>query len=259
MILVRQRAFTLIELLVVIAIIAILSALLLPALSRAQLKAQQTQCLNNLRELQTGWLMYVHDQNDALPLNAQEKASYSDNASTTNSWVVGDATVSTDVSFLQRGTIYPYVGNPGVYHCPADRSTVTGTNALRTRSYSLDYYLNGGIDPNYAGFLPASAFVGIVTRASAISRPSLVFAFLDEHELTIEDGVFLLYRDPDETWQNAPSDRHNRGLNLSFTDGHCEYWKWRAPKNIQNLSEPAAGADDLQDLRRLQAALVNAP
>ena len=71
--------------------------------------------------------------------------------------------------------------------------------------------------------------------------------------------LYLLYRDPDQTWQNAPSDRHNRGLNLSFADGHCEHWKWRAPKNIQNLAEAAAGPDDLQDLRRLQAALPGAP
>jgi len=254
-----RRAFTLIELLVVIAIIAILASLLLPALSRAKLQAQQTQCLNNLRELQTGWLMYVHDQNDALPLNAQEKATYSDNASTTNSWVVGDASQSADLSFIERGTIYSYVGSPGVYHCPADRSTVTGTNTLRTRSYSLDYYLNGAIDPSYAGFLPANALVGIATRYAGIPRPSSVLAFLDEHELTIEDGVYLLYRDPDQTWQNAPSDRHNRGLNLSFADGHCERWKWRAPKNIQNLSEAVSGPDDLQDLRRLQATLPGTP
>ncbi len=254
-----NRAFTLIELLVVIAIIAILAALLLPALSRAKLKAQQTQCLNNLRELQTGWLMYVHDQNDALPLNAQEKATYSANASTTNSWVVGDATYSADFSYLKQGTIYSYVGNPAVYHCPSDHSLVNNTNTLRTRSYSLDYYLNGAIDPNYAAFLEPSAFVGMATRYSGVARPSAVFAFLDENELTIEDGVYLLYRAPDETYQNGPSDRHNRGLNLSFADGHCEYWKWRVPKNIQGLSEPVENDDDLQDLRRLQAALANEP
>ena len=136
-----RRAFTLIELLMVIAIIAILAALLLPVLSKTKLNAQQIDCLNNQRQLQAGWLMYVHEQNDALPLNAGEVAIYSPYASTTNSWVVGDVTVSADLSFIRQGSIFPYVNNPGVYHCPSDHSTVDDTNALRTRSYSMDYYL----------------------------------------------------------------------------------------------------------------------
>ena len=113
-----RRAFTLIELLVVIAIIGILAALLLPVLSRSKLKAQQTECLNNLQQLQTGWLMYVHEQNDALPVNAYEMTTYSPAASTTNSWVVGNTTVSADLSFIKQGSIFPCVGNPAVYHCP---------------------------------------------------------------------------------------------------------------------------------------------
>jgi len=254
-----RQAFTLIELLVVIAILGVLASLLLPALSRAKSKAQQTNCLINLQQLQVGWLMYVHEQNDTLPLNAQGITSYSGNASTTNSWVVGDATYSADLSYIRQGTLYPYVGHPGVYHCPSDRSLVKGSGVLRARSYSLDYYLNGGIDPKYSQYLPGDCASTVVVKYAAISHPSHVFAFLDENENTIEDGVYLLFRDPDETWQNAPSDRHSQGLNLSFTDGHCEYWKWRYPKQMQGLAEGIASADDLLDLRRLQAALPNAP
>jgi prepilin-type N-terminal cleavage/methylation domain-containing protein/prepilin-type processing-associated H-X9-DG protein len=254
-----RRGFTLIELLVVIAIIAILAAMLLPALSRAKAKAQSTQCLNNLKQLQLGWLQYVHDQNDALPLNAQEVTSFSTSTSTTNSWVVGDVTYSADVSFLKGGTIFSYVGNTEVYHCPVDQSLVNNTNTLRTRSYSLDYYLNGVLDARYQGLIPSSALTGIATRYAGVTHPSTSFAFLDENEMTIEDGVYLLYRDPDQTWQNGPADRHNRGLNLSFVDGHGEYWHWHATKTMDGVSEAVAGPDDLQDLRRLQAALVNEP
>jgi prepilin-type N-terminal cleavage/methylation domain-containing protein/prepilin-type processing-associated H-X9-DG protein len=253
------RAFTLVELLVVIAIIGILAALLLPVLSKGKLRAQQIDCLNNQRQLQAGWLMYVHEQNDSLPLNAGEVAIYSPHWSTTNSWVVGDVTVSADLSFIRQGSIFPYVNNSDVYHCPSDLSTVNNTDALRTRSYSMDYYLNGDMDPQYFQNLPPSAFVGLATRYSGISSPSTVFVFLDENEKTINDGIFVLFRAPDQIWPDAPSDRHSQGMNLSFADGHCEHWRWRAPKQMQGGGEPVASADDLQDLRRLQAALVNTP
>jgi prepilin-type N-terminal cleavage/methylation domain-containing protein/prepilin-type processing-associated H-X9-DG protein len=253
-----KSAFTLVELLVVIAIIAILAALLLPVLSKAKLEAQQTTCLNNQRQLQTSWLMYVHEQNDSLPLNAGEVAIYSPYASTTNSWVVGDVTVSADLSFIRQGSIFPYVNNVNVYHCPSDHSTVDNTNWVRTRSYSMDYYLNGDIDPQYFHNLPPGAFVGLATRYSEISHPSTVFVFLDENEKTINDGIFVLFRDL-EIWRDAPSNRHSQGMNLSFADGHSEHWRWRAPKQMEGGGEPVANDDDLQDLRRLQAALVNAP
>jgi len=255
----RKRAFTLVELLVVIAVIAILAALLLPAVSKTKLKSQQIDCLNNQRQLQLGWLMYVHEQNDALPLNAGEVAIYSPHASTSNSWVVGDVTVSADLAFIRQGSIFPYVGNVDVYHCPADHSTVDNTNSLRTRSYAMDYYLNGDIDPQYFHNLPAGAFVGLATRYAGIAHPSSVFVFLDESEKTINDGIFVLIPDPEPIWRDAPSDRHGQGMNLSFADGHGEHWRWRAPKQMPGGGEPVAGAEDGQDFKRLQAALVNPP
>src|SRR5215470_8319425 len=88
----RRRAFTLIELLVVVAIIGILAALLMPALSRAKTKAQQTSCLNNLKQLQTGWMVYVDEHENTMPVNDNRNTSFSPNTSTSNSWVSGDAT-----------------------------------------------------------------------------------------------------------------------------------------------------------------------
>jgi len=248
-------AFTLIEMLVVIAVIGILAALLLPAIGKAKARERQMACVNNLHQLQIGWSMYCDEHNGVLPLNIQEQTSYSLNASTTDSWVVGDASVSADMAFITQGAIYGYVGGPGVYHCPSDHSTIAASDAPRTRSYSMDFYLHGRLDPESASLIPAGSQTGLLTRQSEIPFPSKAFVFLDENEKTIEDGVFLLYRDPDLTWQNAPSDRHSQGANLTFADGHSEHWKWRSPKRVRGLSEGVASADDLHDLRRLQAAL----
>jgi prepilin-type N-terminal cleavage/methylation domain-containing protein/prepilin-type processing-associated H-X9-DG protein len=252
----RQSAFTLIELLVVIAIIAILASLLLPTLSRAKSKGQQTACLNNVRQLQLAWAMYLGDHDNTLPENKMTGLGLLGCVSTTNSWVVGNTQATDDLSYIRMGSIFPYTPNPGVYRCPADRSTVFGTGTPRTRSYSMDAYLNGGLDVRiYGGFLP-----GIVTKSSElVPNPSGVFVFLDENEDTIEDGVYLLYPAPADFWQNGPAHRHSQGANLTFADGHCEHWKWKYPNGIQWNGQPAANAQDLEDLHRLQAALPTAP
>ena len=150
----RQAGFTLIELLVVIAIIAILAAILLPALAKAKAKAQQSSCLNNLKQLQIAWVMYCDDNHDMLPANLKIPPN------TTPNWVNGDVSVATDATntaLLEIGQIYPYVKSTGVYHCPADtlpdhRSTPPIT--ARVRTYSINCYMNGeDIGNNHAGLL----------------------------------------------------------------------------------------------------------
>ena len=218
----HRRAFTLIELLVVIAIIGILASLLLPALSRAKAKGHEAACLSNVSQLQLAWLMYAGDHDNTMPENKMTGVGVLGCVSTTNSWVVGNTQTSADEAFIRMGSIFSYMPNPGVYRRPADRSTVFGTSTARTRSYSMDSYLNGGLDVRiYGGYLP-----GIVTKTSQLGpNPAGVFVFLDENEATIEDGVFLLYPEPADFWQNGPAHRHNQGANLSFADGHCEHWR----------------------------------
>ena len=252
----KWRGFTLIELLVVIAIIAILAALLLPVLVTAKQRAYQTSCLNNLRQLQTAWLLYAHEQNDSLPLNAEGETDADASWSTSNSWVVGDVMVSADLSLIREGSIFPYVNDTKIYHCPADRSVMGDPATLRSRSYAMDYYLNGAV-PHESDL--SNSFVGVATRYGGISSPSKVFVFVDESAMTINDGEFMVYRAPSQTWIDVPSDRHGQGGNLSFADGHCEHWKWRAPKQVQVQGYSVMGPGDAQDLQQLQAALPDAP
>jgi prepilin-type N-terminal cleavage/methylation domain-containing protein/prepilin-type processing-associated H-X9-DG protein len=239
------KGFTLIELLVVIAIIAILAGLLLPALSSAKAKGQQIACLNNIRQLQIGWTMFIDDNDDKLPENKSDGAGQLTARSRTNSWILGNAQASADPTNIQSGSLYVYNPNMKIYLCPADRSTVYGTSTPRIRSFSMNAYLNGirtDIVTKYSGMTPGQ---------------SGVFVFLDEHEKSIDDGYYLIDRNPADDWPNLVSSRHSQGANLSFADGHCERWKWRAPKIFSTWYQGTTGPQDLQDLRRLQAALPN--
>jgi prepilin-type N-terminal cleavage/methylation domain-containing protein/prepilin-type processing-associated H-X9-DG protein len=235
--------FTLIELLVVISIISILASLLLPTLSGAKEKGRQTYCLNNLKQFQTGWLMYVNDNADALPLNKTSGSAININAeSTADSWVIGNAQLHGNPTNIQSGSIFRYVGGLGVYHCPSDRSKIRNSSLPRIRSYSLSSYLGGEGSDNVQDF-------------SELKATSAVFSFVDEHEASINDGAFLVPRSPAETWGDLPADRHRQGANFSFTDGHCEFLKWRTPKRFNQYFQPVSGAAELRDLRKTQSWL----
>jgi prepilin-type N-terminal cleavage/methylation domain-containing protein/prepilin-type processing-associated H-X9-DG protein len=252
----RVRAFSLIELLVVMAVIAILAGLLLPSLSSAQAKGRQVSCLNNLRQLQLAWTMYLGDHNNTMPENKMTGTGLLGCVSTTNSWVIGNAQASADPVLIKQGALYSYTPNTQVYRCPADRSTIFGASTPRERSYSMDAYLNGGLDVRiYGGFLPGN----VIRYSDLLPGPSKIFVLLDETQAIIDDGVFLLYPDPADFWQNGPSHRHSQGANLSFADGHCERWKWRYPNDIQTHGQAVANDQDRQDLKRLQDALPAMP
>ena len=238
-----RNAFTLIELLVVIAIIAILASLLLPALSRAKAKAQSIKCVNNLRQLTLCWLMYADDNGDRLPPQNPGATAGGDMSLQSGSWILGDVQQDLTSSNIEHGVLFPYNRSTAIYHCPADKSTVTGHKSLvRTRSYSLNWYLGTKAPPEIHE-------PRIKLRSSELVSPSQIYGFIDEDERYIDDGIFWSPQSIAPNWGNVPAVRHSSGSNLSFADGHVEPKRWRWP--YKQAFVPPANADDKRDLEWL--------
>jgi prepilin-type N-terminal cleavage/methylation domain-containing protein/prepilin-type processing-associated H-X9-DG protein len=262
-----RHGFTLIELLVVIAIIGILASVLLPAFSRARAAGQSAACLSNLKQLQAGYLMYADDNGDLQPPNKAGPDAMNEAQGLAGSWVLGNAQTDTNTANIEAGVLFRYVASAGVYRCPADRSSVRGASGIRRmRSYSLDSWLDSA-ETTYSGhgisFSPWGAHWGpFKVSEHRLPPPSSVFAFIDEHEQSIDAGFFVIEQpqwvilDGDtEYWYSLTADRHRQGCNLSFLDGHVEHWRWRAPKVYQGFLVPARPGPDDTDHRKLQEAL----
>jgi prepilin-type N-terminal cleavage/methylation domain-containing protein/prepilin-type processing-associated H-X9-DG protein len=256
--------FTLIELLVVIAIIAILAALLLPALARAKEKAWTVGCLSNLKQLETCWHLYALDNNDVLPPNDSITYIGGGDASANVSWCPDHARTDTNTTDLQSGLLFPYNRSVAIYHCPADKSTVETPSGqpllqLRNRSYNMSQSVNGY--PEYLSNLgiPGLSDIPFWKKFAEIRRPvpTRLFVFIDEHPDTLIDAQFgnpagAPYWGP--MWFDMPADRHNQGACLSFADGHAERWRWVVSKAGAYAGKMATAAE-MPDYLRVQNAM----
>jgi prepilin-type N-terminal cleavage/methylation domain-containing protein/prepilin-type processing-associated H-X9-DG protein len=260
---IKSGGFTLIELLVVIAIIAILAALLLPALSGAKAKSQGIMCLNNHKQLALAWRMYAEDSADRItyastagntlkppstdptdPDNYAWSGAHMDNN--------GGNRANWDPAYdMQRRPLWPYVKNVAVYRCPSDRSTVMVGNVAKPRilTMSMNLYVGGfapGTDGGW-GFADAYKIFGKLT---AIVPPDKIFVFLDMREDRVNWSNFMAdmtgyspVNPPSYAWTtDLPGMYHNKAAGFSMADGHSEMRRWRDPRTTPPL---VPGADPL--------------
>ncbi|MFC1762963.1 type II secretion system protein [Planctomycetota bacterium] len=231
----KSKAFTLIELLVVIAVIAVLMAILMPALNRAREQGKRAVCLNNLKQLTLAWIMYADDNYGKI---CAANVGHSDWG-----WVGSMETtdpIEDQIAAMKSGMLYPYCSDLKLYKCP------TGIRG-EIRTYSIVSSMNTNVGSSEKG--------KVFKNRNRIPRPSDRIVFVDEGK--ISNHAYNVHYDL-PSWKDRPPLRHGNGTNFSYVDGRIEYWKWTDPRTIA-YSDPDQTAPALQtgnpDLLRVQKAI----
>ncbi len=218
----KRTGFTLIELLVVISIIALLVAILMPALNKARESSKRAWCVNSARSLTLAWMMYADDNEGRLcgPRGVLP-------ADTPYGWVMGvldddtgqfsqypvDQSEQSQIEAIRGGKLYRYTNTVEVYRCPVAKPQ-------EMRTYSCNFVLGVDSDQN-----------GRCRKLEDIKHASERIVFLDDYGNNW-DAQWVVWYDQPRWWNPIPA-RHGPGTVTSFADGHADYWRWTDPRTIE--------------------------
>ncbi|MHC4325290.1 MAG: type II secretion system protein [Planctomycetota bacterium] len=236
----KKEGFTLIELLVVIAIIAILMAILMPALNRVKEQGKRATCLSNLKQLTLAWIMYADEHDDYL-VNGDtgEYGNHPDQ----DPWVLKDweagMTLRDKQMAIRNGALWPYTKDLKLYKCPTVNKIVRSGNMEDiSRTYSISDSMNCKDWPNMNAKM--------IKKRLDIPNPAYRIVFVDDGgTITSALGGWTV-EVTNERWWDPPPVRHGDGTTFSFADGHSDYHKWRDPRTIEFGKQvpPRAGSEN---------------
>ena len=255
----KRRAFTLIELLVVIAIVSLLFAIIMPALNLAKKKAGAMACLSNTKNLALGWFMYMGD-NDGRVMSCEDNAMEGnrfvgwigvprdvDGNRLSNTQTSPPVTDEDEIRGIQVGLLFPYLKDPGAYHCPADNVRISMYDNTKVFvTYSMPACLYGVTNPGSADYRNQ------IRTFNEITSPSTRYVFVEAAETrNWNSSHHFVMAAPEYTnlptwgWWGPMAVNHGDSSVLGFCDGHSEKRKWRDPYTIERVDKLLTGGGTL--------------
>jgi prepilin-type processing-associated H-X9-DG protein len=241
--------YTLVELAVSMTVLVCMGGLICIQLNRTRTGSQQQGCWANLKQLQSGLQLYVTENEGRLPFTI-EAQTYGYWQSIRGSWVLGNAQMDVGAHWITNGELWPYVNSLPAYRCPAYQSTFkTAPSKQRLRSYGINQFFNHKTTSGSN----TQVGPGKIDRIDGVQTDE-IYSFIGVDESTIDSGIFSIRYNLWEKdirlagWYTFPSERHSRGANLSFLDGHVEHHQWEHAPKHKHYSQWKTVAVNQQDL-----------
>jgi prepilin-type N-terminal cleavage/methylation domain-containing protein/prepilin-type processing-associated H-X9-DG protein len=272
-----SRAFTLIELLVVIAIIALLMAVLMPALRYAKQQATGAVCLGHERSLILAWHTFPQDNDDQLvggnpyPSSQNYELAWVQAPQDETGAVMlgggsqpsasGDLAYEYEVNGFRRGKLWPYLKTPKIYHCPGDQRKLQAQNNA-FRSYSILWTMHGAYSRGHETD-PVYDTGEVAHKYTEIRNPSSKLVFVEDQDDRGWNMGSWVMNPAGERWTDSLGLWHADSGTLAFADGHAQRYKWRDKRTIEYFGNPydfsfehSTPDDPNPDLRFVQKAYL---